>query len=586
MPKSTIDWSATGEAEFNRTVEALLLSEVDSSPGLYARAIDGRGGDDGIDVDVRSKKTDQLVHIYQLKWFREGFSGQRAKTRRDQIRHSFERAMELDPPVWTLVVPSNGTIKERQFVGALRKQRKVRITFTGAAELDLLLAKFPRIHDFATRDAALEALRLVGRESAGLGKPQDLGDELTLLHSKVDARSTYWTFDTSTTDGQVSQVLRAKRPDAQEREPLSINAIAELGPDHAKLREAFELSMKYGVSEPVTLPAEVIKKFELNGPTWFAGNDQVGDIRLLPVASAAEGKTVRLSAFNSQGARLGQLAGKVIGVTEGTEGMLITLGFDGGMVQRWKVPREGRSASTGLELNFGGQNAHQVRRILAFVAKLDNASDIEVEIDGQKTRAKLGDFVNPITQTRALNELSDDLDYLERELDLTFVYPEEMEAVDRVWLRAARLMLEGKVVLAPSFDNFTATLSGIRDEGLVLALTEKSAIRWGYKGLVVEVFGATLEFDDVSLMHHSAAAIDGAAHLDAVERGQGEGRVVVFAGTDGTPPRMFIPELIAEDLPLVPVAWGIPDIVEHAQLAAVQKIAAAEPPFGEQNQSE
>jgi len=79
-----------------------------------------------------------------------------------------------------------------------------------------------------------------------------------------------------------------------------------------------------------------------------------------------------------------------------------------------------------------------------------------------------------------------------------------------------------------------------------------------------------------------AEGVDGAAHLAAVERGEGEGRIVVFSGTDGTPPRMFIPGLVAKDVPLVPVAWGNPEIDEDAGLPAVQKIAASESAFGAQ----
>lgn len=42
------------EKDFNDIVEALLVREY-TREGLEAHALSGRGGDDGIDVEVRSK---------------------------------------------------------------------------------------------------------------------------------------------------------------------------------------------------------------------------------------------------------------------------------------------------------------------------------------------------------------------------------------------------------------------------------------------------------------------------------------------------------------------------------------------------
>lgn len=93
---------------------------------MVALAIDGRGGDGGIDIDVRVEGTGQLTEILQLKWFPEGFS-KLFSPRKEQIKKSFERAMAHNPDVWTLVVPANLTTNERKSVLALRKDRNVLI---------------------------------------------------------------------------------------------------------------------------------------------------------------------------------------------------------------------------------------------------------------------------------------------------------------------------------------------------------------------------------------------------------------------------------------------------------------------------
>jgi hypothetical protein len=166
---SRINWRIISENDFNETVEALIVRDR-TGDGLVAQAVDGRGGDGGIDIDVKVAKTGQLTEILQLKWFPDGFSGPRVR-RREQIKASFKTAMVHQPAVWTLVVPANLTILERQSVYALKKSQKVQIRLVGAAELNNLLAKDPRIHDWALRDAARDLLTLVGREKATLSKP-------------------------------------------------------------------------------------------------------------------------------------------------------------------------------------------------------------------------------------------------------------------------------------------------------------------------------------------------------------------------------------------------------------------------------
>ncbi|MGA0568622.1 hypothetical protein ACO2Q7_14930 [Rathayibacter sp. KR2-224] len=177
-PGSVFDWSTCSRDDFERLVEALLVREAEAEPGLCARAIDGRGGDGGIDVDVRVKKTAELIRIFQLKHFPEGFSGGHRKSRWPQIKNSFNEAMKLNPRTWTLVIPGNGTVQERKSVSALKGTHNVIVRFMGRAELDGLLAKHPDLHDMFTRDAARSALAIVRREQAVPATATDVAAEV------------------------------------------------------------------------------------------------------------------------------------------------------------------------------------------------------------------------------------------------------------------------------------------------------------------------------------------------------------------------------------------------------------------------
>ncbi|MET8776967.1 hypothetical protein ABZV58_18350 [Nocardia sp. NPDC004654] len=88
-----VEWGAIGSAKFETLVDALLARKW-RGLGDYV-APDGRGGDGGIDFEVRQGIRRR---IYQLKYFPDGFSGDRKSTRQTQIRKSFRRAIKLDPP--------------------------------------------------------------------------------------------------------------------------------------------------------------------------------------------------------------------------------------------------------------------------------------------------------------------------------------------------------------------------------------------------------------------------------------------------------------------------------------------------------
>jgi hypothetical protein len=296
---SKIIWDRLDEDTFNKSVEALLVAEY-SGNGLRAQAIDGRGGDGGIDIDVRVERTDQLTHIFQLKHFPQGFSGG-FRPRRKQIRKSFEDAMQHQPPVWVLVFPKNPTISERKFVSSMRGNRKVRIRIVGAAELDGLLSEHPNIEAYLSRDEAVEVLRAVNRPEAALARPGDLHAEMARIQKGLDGRSQYWVSAvTLGPDGAYVETLHAKREDASEREPLSITIETEFGPGDENLRQQFVDKLKYGGSGTIVLPERVIKQFRKIGPEWFAETSTGGEL-LIGDTGESVAESIKAELFDGKG---------------------------------------------------------------------------------------------------------------------------------------------------------------------------------------------------------------------------------------------------------------------------------------------
>ncbi|MFC8943170.1 hypothetical protein ACFT1B_34335, partial [Streptomyces griseoincarnatus] len=211
-------WRTCGQPKFDEAVEMLLVARHQADPSQgEVTAIDGRGGDGGIDVDV--VRPDETVSvIYQLKYFPEGFSGGHAKVRRAQIRKSFTAAMAHNPERWVLVLPRNPTTKERKWVRSLIGKRKLQVAFIGSTQLNILLSKFPQIHKVLTVGPLKEALRYTGAEGLVLDTPAAIDEAAMSLGERANMHSAFWsTTITTGPDGVVGKQFTPLRPDAYEK---------------------------------------------------------------------------------------------------------------------------------------------------------------------------------------------------------------------------------------------------------------------------------------------------------------------------------------------------------------------------------
>ncbi|MEB0000531.1 hypothetical protein QN367_15720 [Cryobacterium sp. RTS3] len=567
---SKINWSTIGESAFNELVEALLLRQQKEISGTYARAIDGRGGDGGIDVDVRATKTDQLISIFQLKHFPEGFSNGFSKTRREQIRNSFKAATQLNPPVWTIVVPCNGTIRERKFVSALRGTRTTRIRFLGAAELNLMLAKYPDLHDWATRDSAIAALQLVQRESHALARPGDLIAEIDQLSVRSEARSQYWGTNFSRQGQTTLQEIYAKRPDAAVREPIGVTVTAVFGKEHTELRKAFEDTLTYGVSKEVLLPREVVQEITMVGPEWFAGSRGPGEVRLVPIPSVHRGERINLTAISGTGKSLATISGSLESMNTGPSGMSLEATFPGGMTQHWRFPSQESLSVFEISMDLSGQSGRAMTRAFEFLDSLQFATELVLELMGISQRAKISAAMSPIDNDAGLREFIDDLAFLEAATNVEFAFPTDSlpSAMDRIKIRVARRVLEGKCVISPFDGEMTATLTGEMSEGLENVLLKPGQFLITYEGWTLDALGARANLGEVILYHPRATIADGQGHLDALRRGDGAGRELQLLPDMETPYVMYSAALFGGS-PHLPEPWGITGIEEHPRLSAL-----------------
>ena len=95
-----VQWSDLEPNRYEDMVSVLLGRSHPES-----QRIDGSGGDGGRDVQIVTGEDRRLTHAFELK----SFTGRMTRGRRRQVERSLERAAELEPERWNLVVPIDPT---------------------------------------------------------------------------------------------------------------------------------------------------------------------------------------------------------------------------------------------------------------------------------------------------------------------------------------------------------------------------------------------------------------------------------------------------------------------------------------------
>ncbi|BFO23222.1 hypothetical protein SHKM778_96100 (plasmid) [Streptomyces sp. KM77-8] len=85
-----VEWERIGQPAFDRIVEAVVHRVYDAASRV--EAVNGRGGDDGIDIKVSHASR---IRVFQLKYYPDGFPTTSHKGRRGSIKASFTRAMRV-----------------------------------------------------------------------------------------------------------------------------------------------------------------------------------------------------------------------------------------------------------------------------------------------------------------------------------------------------------------------------------------------------------------------------------------------------------------------------------------------------------
>lgn len=559
-----VEWERLPKDEFDRIVDLLITTHYQRL-GFDARAVDGRGGDGGIDIDVQEKGTGKLVHIFQVKYFPEGFPTAH-KSRRSQITRSFKAAEQHEPPEWSLVMPSKGTIPERKFVTGLKSKKIPRTHMVGTVELDRMMAQNPDINEWAVRSERDRALALVGRPDVLPKTDEQFGDALGDLLDRANKFSPYWGRRIGVFDGHPVAELVAKRDDAAEKEPLGLTINTVFGQTDKDVERQWRDVVGYGRNRRVTLPESAVKSIVKHGPEeWFAGGLGPSEVVVVPEAREHESVSAHVVLHDADGNEIARLDGDTVSQGAGVMGGVVELDLDGGLHQAWFVDKEGETGRTEQTFSVAGVSAREVARALRFTEAIKDAGDMTLVIAGQEITAAITDPSVPELPIN-VTEYVDDLAVIERLADMKIPIPKRLPtSTGRIWARVVRMLLEGKRPAAPTRTievNFQRTsgegVGDYFDNGAAIYVPGDPA-HLGY----LDVEGRPVPVPLLSLAH-SNAVIDSKRREGSVEK-------LTMRINDGTPFRLFCgDELPKDDRSMYepPDPWGITGIPEAIDVYA------------------
>ena len=569
-----INWRLISEPEFTRIVDTLLGRKY----GARGHAPEGRGGDSGIDFTVDNNKI-----IFQYKFYPDGSN---TASRRRQIRRSFEAARKHNPKEWIVIIPAKLTEKFRTYILGLSMEIKVVIHDVVWLDNELiddppLAENFQYRSDMDYLAAKAEQLKI----NPLLRTSAEIANTVRNVQYAIEASDPDWTFDISTVNGQVTQTLRAKDANSQVRSPIEITYTAAI-PEDSPERRQLELSLDYGVIEPVTLSGIMVKDFKITGPELVAYEGPVEALELLPDPDGASPWVITdLEVMDADANVLGTHLGRSRLRSRGSKGVTIEVQISELLRMLFRAPDKMDQNGSGdfATEDFSQHPISEVLSVSEFLTQMRRGSVVRVKVEGfllmemGLSGVVAADWPEHFRQVR---DLADDLAVIERETNTRFRYPGTLTGLDRVTVRNTRLMLEGHVVAHPTDTQFGATLTGVWNSTLDVLLGRKHGwMKWEGEDAQLKVLDKMVSVPKLAMGGPTRLSKQTVADVrKALKRGKTDGLRLTFQLDDPEDRlRIWMPDRFkGEKLWITP--WNLPGIQQPT--GTLSAIAGNPDPIG------
>jgi hypothetical protein len=574
---SSIEWFRLSQPEFDRIVESLFMEE-NRDIRKDAFVVNGRGGDQGIDMHIRR---DGRLIIVQLKCFPEGFSGGFSKVRRAEIRESFKTALQHDPDEWWLLVPTTVTADERKYVmGLLERNAKGRskpdIVIFDRPKLDAVASKHPALVTYFKRDELREAAKDFNAEQALLIDKDDVLARVAALAKQSETLDPDWRLGFFADGDIVGTTLVAKHPHAAEKSPVSLTLNTTFGADHDELRKSFDQAFSFGTPGRVDLPAAVVSRFVVDGPAFLAETSENVAVSFWTEKSEQDSLPVSMVFYSDGDLPVASYSGKTTWRNTGDKGASLYATFHDTVSLQVLLPFDiSEQVRVSVKVELAGSAPADVVAGVGLLEQLEGARAVAIELDGKKlARLLTAGPVNPFGENRdeilTHRDIAADLVVIQNATSRHFPYPEEVDYEELVYIRCLRLLLEGQCIVLPAHREVTPRLNG-KNGGHIRTLLSGE-----YQSLLIDMenFGHKILGHDIfvgpaRIYAPQVYAVDPEPVLAALEAGTAEVLPATLRARDGYGFWIFLPERYVYGLDdrLRPVGLGIDGYIDAPDVA-------------------
>lgn len=561
-------WKHAEREDFEWAVEQLIIRAHSDADDI--RIPDDRGGDSGIDimVDYPSRRM-----VYQLKFYTDGLSSNE-RTRKTQIKRSFDSAMKLDPrpDEWVLVIPCKYKDSIVTYVTEvlIAKQNGSRPTFTmiDQPKLDSMLLDNPDLLDRFSRDDYFTKLVELHKAelSALTGGIGDVSTRLRGIDRVVAAQDDHWTLDYISYRGTTIVTPRAKHARAAEMSPLGVR----FGIDITKVDETLANNVRevlgFGAPGGVVLPAEAVKDFTWFGPEFWKPPGELSQVHIggAEAIEALKGRAVRLALHDDTGLEIGVHEGLISRCAFGPGGCSITAKFHRSLEISMLVPfTAGDDGHATITLDTTGCEPREVYRGIDLRSAVRRTETLQIHLDGEPlcilTMHRAPEQVDD-AELMIFADVARDLDRVQDRTGSIFPMPTEITGLERIWLRVLRIILDGGIAPIPRL-----TLDGHTHPGGDVDPDPCSVLAVFGDG-TVQLFGRQLQLRAPLAYFNPAATVEAISERDETGslpfriRGMDDTVFVAYLGNVVKTTTEITPwGLAGVDEPLVPKLRAKPD---------------------------
>lgn len=508
-----VDWERLEQEGFDRLVEALLHRVHGDANRVWSP--EDSGGDGGRDVLV---EYNQKTIIYQLKFYKDGLTS-KPDSRKQQIVRSFKAALKHKPDEWVLVFPSKINDAMSKFLTLLPKRTevkdiahasKVSIGTLDRPKLDDLLSSQPDLLNLVEReeDYLMRAARLYGQERAVMaGGISDLTARVEGLGDLVDSTDPHWGVS-FLRDGERTVVSPvAKHPRAAQVSPITQSLTLRFPKTAEELAAQAETVFKYGGKETLCIPGEYVEMGEYKGPDFFKWDGEIETLFIMAREGNPRvlGKPVRLVVLDEAGEILVDDEGTVSYGAMGNAGHTLEMSLSGNVTVELRAPLQA-GEPVNLTMRQGAESASpaHVRDGAAIISAISRAATMEVHLDGHKMHVLGSPQENAdleyLTRLEGMRLAADDLAVIQQHLRQNFPMPEEIDPIERLWIRALRIVLEGGVAPVP-LDRMKVELLESIDLETLDHSQKHTALWFSEKGESVHLAGRDLRLPALAYSH-------------------------------------------------------------------------------------